>query len=320
MPTELISVAIILLVCWLLLVLLDLAVAGLLAWLLHLTFRRCFLWGLLALLLPVLLLAYGILIERNTCQVRRVEITFPTLPAAFDGYQIVQLSDIHSLSYRHRHRALQRCVDKANALQPDLIAFTGDIVTLQSDELADTRPILGQLQATDGIFSVVGNHDYCTYGHEPNGKQHIVNLEQSMGWQVLLNSHAILRRGTDSLAIAGVENISTSRHFPSTGQLTKALDGTRGLFVILLSHDPTSWDHDVIGRDIPLTLSGHTHAAQTSLLGWTPARFWYSQYRGLYQKYWQYLYINQGLGETIFPARIGVPPEITLITLRNGRH
>ena len=318
MPTEFLSVLIILLVVCLLLTLLDLAVAAILTWLLHLTFRRCFLWGLLSLLLPVLLLTYGVLIERNTSQVRRIEISFPTLPAAFDGYQIVQLSDIHSRSYQHRHRALQRCVDKVNALQPDLIAFTGDIVTLSSDELADTRPILSQLHATDGIYSVVGNHDYCTYGHEPNGLKHVVDLEQSMGWQVLLNSHAILLRGSDSLAIAGVENISTSRHFPSTGQLSKALDGTRGLFVILLSHDPTSWDLDIVGRDIPLTLSGHTHAAQTSFLGWTPARFWYQQYRGLYQKYWQFLYINQGLGETIFPARIGAPPEITLITLRKG--
>ena len=318
MPTEFLSVVIILLVVCLLLTVLDLAVAGLLAWLWHLAFRRCFLWGLLALLLPVLLLAYGILIERNTSQVKRVEITFPTLPAAFDGYQIVHLSDIHARSFQHRRRALQRCVDKANALQPDLVAFTGDIVTLQSSELADISPILSQLYATDGIFSVIGNHDYCTYSHEPDGMQHVVNLERGMGWQVLLNSHAVLHRGTDSLVVAGVENISTSHHFPTTGHLRQALNGTQGSFVILLTHDPTHWDREVVGTDIPLTLSGHTHAAQTSFLGWTPARFWYEQYRGLYQKYWQYLYINQGLGETIFPARIGAPPEITLITLRKS--
>ena len=320
MPTEFLSVVIILLVCCLLLTVLDLAVAGLLAWLGHLAFRRCFLWGLLALLLPVLLLAYGILIERNTCQVKRVEITFPTLPAAFDGYQIVQLSDIHSRSFCHRHRALQRCVDKANSLQPDLVAFTGDIVTISSDELVDTRPILCQLRARDGIFAIVGNHDYCTYNPNPDSLRNVVALERGMSWQVLLNSHTVLRRDTDSLVVAGVENISTSHHFPSTGHLDDALEGIQGSFVILLTHDPTHWDLDVVGRDIPLTLSGHTHAAQTSLLGWTPARFWYRQYRGLYEKYWQYLYINQGLGETIFPARIGAPPEITLITLRKGRH
>ena len=318
MPTEFLSLLIILLVVCLLLVVLDLAVAGLLAWLLHLTFRRCFLWGLLSLLVPVLLLAYGILIERNTYRIKQVEVTFLTLPAAFDGYQIVQLSDIHSRSFLHRKRSLQRCVDKVNALQPDLIAFTGDIVTLQSSGLTLLTPILSQLSARDGVLAVIGNHDYCTYGHETNGLKHVVELEQGMGWQVLLNSHTLLRRGGDSVAVAGVENISTSHHFPSTGKLDTAIYGTQGLFVILLSHDPTHWDLDVIGRDIPLTLSGHTHAAQTSLLGWTPARYWYKQYRGLYQKNWQYLYINQGLGETIFPARIGAPPEITLITLRKG--
>ena len=318
MHTELLSVIIILLVCWLLLVLLDLAVAALLTWLLHLTFRRCFLWGLLSLLLPPLLLSYGIFIERNISQVRHVEITFPTLPAAFDGYQIVQLSDIHSRSFQRRHRALQRCIDKVNALNPNLIAFTGDIVTLHSSELDDTRPLLSQLHATDGVVAVVGNHDYCTYGHEPNGLNNVVHIERDMGWQVLLNSHIMLHRGAESIAIAGVENISTSPHFPSTGKLSQALAGTQGTFVVLLSHDPTHWDLEVVGSDIPLTLSGHTHAAQTSLLGWTPARYWYRQYRGLYQKYHQYLYINQGLGETIFPARIGAPPEITLITLRKG--
>ena len=318
MSTEFISIIIILLVCSLLFALLDLGVAGLLAWLLHLSFRRSFLWGLLLLLLPVLLLAYGTLVERNLCRVKQVEITFPTLPASFDGYRIVHLSDIHCRSFQHRPRALQRCVDRANALQPDLIAFTGDIVTLQSDELDSLLPALGQLHAPDGIFSVVGNHDYCTYSHEADGMKHVVRLEEQMGWQVLLNSHLFLHRGGDSVAVVGVENISTSRHFPTTGKLSKALSGIHGIFTILLSHDPTHWEYEVLGTNVALTLSGHTHGAQTSLLGWSPARYMYHQYRGLYQKYWQYLYVNQGLGETIFPARIGCPPEVTLITLRRG--
>ena len=316
MSTEFVSLILILLLVCMLLALLDLGVAGLLAWLLHLSFRRCFLWGLLSLLLPVLLLAYGVLIERNTCKVRQVEIAFPTLPAAFDGYRIVHLSDIHCRSYQQRPRALQRCVDRANSLQPDLIAFTGDIVTLQSSELESLTPILRQLHAPDGVFSIIGNHDYCTYGHESRGLQHVVSLEEKMGWTVLLNSHRYLRRGDDSIAVVGVENISTSRHFPTTGKLSKALSGIHGIFTILLSHDPTHWEKQVLGTDVVLTLSGHTHGAQTSILGWSPARFMYHQYRGLYQKYWQYLYVNQGLGETIFPARIGCPPEITLITLR----
>ena len=320
MHTEFLSVLIILTVCIVLLTMLDLAVAGLLTWLFRLSFKRCFLWGLLSLLLPPLLLAYGLLIERNIYQVKRVEIAFDNLPAQFDGYQIVQLSDIHTRSYLNRTKSLQRCVDKAGGLHPDLIVFTGDIVTLSSDELDSTTHIIGQLQAPDGVISIIGNHDYCTYGKEVNGKQRVVDLERQMGWTVLCNENFKLHRGGDSLAIVGVENISTSKHFPTTGNLSQALVGTQGMFKILLSHDPTHWDREVVGKDIPLTLSGHTHAAQCSLLGWSPVRYMYKQYRGLYQNGKQFLYINIGLGETIFPARIGAPPEITLITLRKDNN
>ena len=316
MHTEFLSVLIILTVCIVLLTMLDLAVAGLLTWLLRLSFKRCFLWSLLSLLLPPLLLAYGLLIERNIYQVKQVEIAFDNLPAQFDGYQLVQLSDIHTRSFTKRPKSLQRCIDNVNKLHPDLIVFTGDIVTLSSSELDSAFHILRQLHAPDGVISIIGNHDYCTYGHEPDGKQRVVDLERQMGWNVLCNKSFILRRGGDSLAVVGVENISTSKHFPTTGNLTQALEGTKGMFKMLLSHDPTHWDREVVGSDIPLTLSGHTHASQFSVLGWTPVRYMYKQYRGLYQKGKQYLYINIGLGETIFPARIGAPPEITLITLQ----
>ena len=316
MHTEFLSVLIILTVCSVLLTVLDLAAAGLLTWILRLSFKRCFLWGLLSLLLPPLLLAYGLLIERNIYQVKRVEVTFDNLPAQFDGYQLVQLSDIHTRSFLKRPKSLQRCIDKVNNLHPDLIVFTGDIVTLRSDELDSVSHILGGLHAPDGIISIIGNHDYCTYGNEPDGKQRVVEQERQMGWTVLCNDNCILSRGGDSIAVIGVENISTSKHFPTTGNLPLALEGTEGMFKILLSHDPTHWDREVVGKDIPLTLSGHTHASQFSVLGWTPVRYMYNQYRGLYQKGNQYLYINIGLGETIFPARIGAPPEITLITLR----
>ena len=319
MHTELFSVLIILLFCFILLTVLDLAVAGLLAWLLHLTFKRCFLYGLLSFLLPILLLTYGLFVERNTYQVKQVEIAFDNLPAQFDGYQLVQLSDIHSRSFLKRPNSLQRCIDKVNNLHPDLIVFTGDIVTIRSDELDSTSHILRQLHAPDGTISIVGNHDYCTYGKEADGKIRVIERERQMGWRVLTNENFILHRGGDSIAIVGVENISTSKHFPTTGNLPLALEGTEGMFKILLSHDPTHWDREVVGTDIPLTLSGHTHASQFSVLGWTPVRYMYKQYRGLYQKGKQHLYVNIGLGETIFPARIGAPPEITLITLRHTR-
>ena len=157
-----------------------------------------------------------------------------------------------------------------------------------------------------------------------------------MGWDLLMNENRVVRRGRDSIAVVGVENTSPSRHFPSKGNLPQAASGTEGMFRILLSHDPLHWDAEVVGQDFTLTLSGHTHAMQFSLLGWSPSRLMFPQYRGLYSsdevsgtsgnadretgaRSQQYLYVNPGLGETIFPARIGVRPEITLITLKTRK-
>ena len=139
--------------------------------------------------------------------------------------------------------------------------------------------------------------------------------ERSLGWDLLLNGNRVIRRGADSLAVIGVEYTSASEHFPSHGDLRTAMKGTDGCYRILLSHDPTHWEMEVTGNDIPLMLSGHTHAMQFSLLGWCPSRYLFKQYRGLYSRSSQHLYVNTGLGETIFPARIGARPEITLITL-----
>ena len=186
--------------------------------------------------------------------------------------------------------------------------------------------------------------------------ERLVGTERAMGWTLLLNGNTVISRGRDSVAVVGVENTSPSRHFPSRGDLTQAAEGTEGMFRILLSHDPLHWEAEIVGKDFPLTLSGHTHAMQFSLLGWSPSRLMFPQYRGLYsagdtgtsdeaarsadasdktargagasdpcddltgmtqKALQQYLYVNPGLGETIFPARIGVMPEITLITLKS---
>ena len=326
MYTEAISVAIILGVCWAVLAVIDVAVAGLLAWIFGLSFKRCFMWGLLALAVPVALMGYGILVERNCYRVNTVEIAFDNLPEAFDGYTIVQLSDIHSRSFRYRTKSLQKAVDKANSLNADLIAFTGDIVTISPNELDATAGILSGLKARDGIVSILGNHDYCPYIKQSDrrqssekGKAEVISRERDLGWKLLINENFILHHKGDSIAIVGVENTSTSPHFPKRGDLNKAMAGTEGMFRILLSHDPTHWDMGVIGKDIPLTLSGHTHAMLFSLLGWSPIGHFYKQSKGLYRKGNQYLYVNIGLGETIFPARIGAMPEITRIVLRKAK-
>ena len=143
----------------------------------------------------------------------------------------------------------------------------------------------------------------------------LIERERAMGWDLLLDENRLICRGTDSIGIIGVQNTSPSRHFPSKGNLPKASEGTEGLFRIVLSHDPMHWESEILGQDYPVTLSGHTHAMQLSILGWSPSRLLFKQHRGLYSDNGQYLYVNPGLGETIFPARIGVRPEITIITL-----
>ena len=140
--------------------------------------------------------------------------------------------------------------------------------------------------------------------------------EKSLGWDLLPDENRIIRRGSGSIAVIGVQNTSPSKHFPSKGDLKKASEGTDGLFRIVLSHDPMHWESEIVGQDYPLTLSGHTHAMQLSILGWSPSSLMFDQNRGLYRIGDQAIYVNPGLGETIFPARIGVRPEITLITLK----
>lgn len=320
MNYEVIITAILLLVCWIVLAVLDTVVSGIAAILGGARFKRVFRWGLLSLLIPVIALAYGALIERNWYQVKEVTADSSELPKSFDGFKIVHISDIHLRSFAGRPESLRRAVKRINSLDPDIVCFTGDLVSMDMSEMDGFEDILKSIDAP--VFSVLGNHDYHIYAGG-NGNpaieaevEELKERERALGWHLLLNSSEIICRGSDSLAVIGVENTSESVHFPSHGNLEAATDGTEGCFRILLSHDPTHWDMEVIGKDIPLTLSGHTHAIQLSLLGWSPSRYIFKRYRGLYKKGKQYLYVNIGLGETIIPARIGTRPEITLITLR----
>ena len=320
MTFELSSTLMIILLCWIILTIADVAVCGLLKLILGLPFKKAFLWGLLALLLPPVLIAYGSFIERNCFRVKEIIIRTENIPEAFDGYRIVHISDIHARSFSGREKHLQRAMDKINGLVPDMIAFTGDLITMTPDELDSHSLALSSLKAADGVFSVLGNHDYSMYSEaSPEArKKHmetLITAEKELGWDLLMDENRIIRRGTDSIAVIGVQNTSPSRHFPSKGDLSMASKGSDGMFRILLSHDPMHWEAEILGQDYPLTLSGHTHAMQFSLLGWSPSSLMFKQYRGLYTRNGQSLHVNPGLGETIFPARIGVRPEITLITL-----
>ena len=320
MTFELSSTLMIILLCWIILTVADVAVCGLLKLIFGLPFKKAFLWGLLSLLLPPVLIAYGSFIERNCFRVKETAIRTESLPEAFDGYRIVHISDIHARSFKGREKHLQRAIDKINGLEADMIAFTGDLITMTPDELDSQIHALSGLKATDGVFSVLGNHDYSLYSDaSPEARQRhmeaLISAEKELGWDLLMDKNRIIRRGADSIAVIGVQNTSPSRHFPSKGDLNMASQGTEGMFRILLSHDPMHWEAEILGQDYPLTLSGHTHAMQLSILGWSPSSLMFRQSRGLYTKNGQSLHVNPGLGETIFPARIGVRPEITLLTL-----
>ena len=296
--------------------------SGIIAVASNITFKKAFTTGLLALFIPPLVMAYGAWIGRERPQLKEVELRLESLPESFDGYRLVQISDIHARSYANRQKSLQRIVGIINSQNPDLIAFTGDIITLDASELGSIKEILKELKAKDGIVAVVGNHDYGIYSDpshkRPSGEilSDVIKEEKTMGWNVLMDENIKISRNQDSIAVVGVQNTSPSRHFPSKGNLNKASEGTEGVFRILLTHDPMHWEVEILGKDYPLTLSGHTHAMQFSLLGWCPSRYIFKQYRGLYTEGQQHLYVNIGLGETILPFRIGTRPEITLITLR----
>lgn len=320
MTFELSSTLMIILFCWIILTIADLTVSGLLKLIFGLPFKKAFIWGLLALLLPPIIIAYGSLIERNCFRIKEITIKTTDLPENFDGYRIVHISDIHARSFNGREKHLQRAMDKINELKPDMVAFTGDLITMTPDELENHTHALGSLKARDGIFSVLGNHDYSMYSDAgPEARQKhmetLISAEEALGWELLMDENRIIRRGADSIALIGVQNTSPSRHFPSKGNLTRASKGTEGMFRILLSHDPMHWEAEILGQNYPLTLSGHTHAMQFSFLGWSPSSLMFKQFRGLYTRGDQSLHVNPGLGETIFPARIGVRPEITLLTL-----
>lgn len=298
-------------------------VVALIAMLFGASFKLFFLRGLWFMLFPWLAWAYGVVVERNRFQVKRVEVVSESLPEGFDSYRIVHLSDMHLHSFAGREKALQRAVDKVNALEPDLIAFTGDLVTMIPSELDGLQDILAGLKSRDGVYSVLGNHDYSEYHRWESQQKRSEALEElkrregEMGWRLLLNENHTIERGGDKISVVGVENISGTRSFRSYGDLEKALQGADGEYKILLSHDPSHWRAGVVGKsDVDLTLSGHTHAMQISLLGWSPSSLMYDEYRGLYTEGEQSLYVNIGLGQTAVNARFGATPEITLITLK----
>lgn len=265
---------------------------------------------------------FGAIKGKENFKVREVTFTSANLPEEFDGYRVLQLSDIHSGSWKGNPEALKRAIDICNSQNADLALFTGDLVNSRSDELIEFMNIFSELKAKDGVYSVLGNHDYGTYVKWDSEADRITNIdslisrENRMGWKMLNNSRTIIRRGNDSIAVIGVEN-SGRPPFPDYARLKEASAGTEGMFQILMSHDPTHWRREVLPEsDIELTLSGHTHDMQITFFGLSVSSFIYPEHNGMYMEGDRGLYVNIGLGHVLFPMRLGAWPEITVITLK----
>lgn len=269
---------------------------------------------------------WGALFNRYNIDVRHVDVEIEGLPTSFDGYTIAQISDLHVGSYGNDTTYLSKVVENVNALSPDMIAFTGDIVNRRSSELYPFVNTLKNFHAPDGVYSILGNHDYGDYYTWPSpaekqaNMKELLDMQHKMGWKMLNNASDFVYRGNDSIAIIGVENVGDPP-FHTYGDLDAAYPDLEDPNVkILLSHNPAHWDNDIKDspdKNIALTLSGHTHAMQMSAFGLSPAAFRYPTWGGLYGDDDKHqLYVNIGIGEVAIPARIGATPEITLITLR----
>jgi predicted MPP superfamily phosphohydrolase len=259
--------------------------------------------------------------------IRRVPLSYPNLPEAFRGLKIVQISDIHSGSFDNK-KAVEKGVQEILDLKPDLILFTGDLINDRATEMLGYEEVFGRLKAPMGVYSTLGNHDYGDYVKWPSEEARNQNIEDlkkiqaGMGWRLLLNEHVVLEKGGHEIALIGIENWSAKARFPKHGKMWQAYPGSEKYpFKILMSHDPSHWDAEVRPKysDIDLMLAGHTHGMQFGIeipgFRWSPVKYVYDQWAGLYEEGKQKLYVNRGYGFIGYPGRVGILPEITLIEL-----
>ncbi|MBQ7423992.1 MAG: metallophosphoesterase [Prevotella sp.] len=263
----------------------------------------------------------------STLGIRKIEVHHETfasgdLPEEFDGYRVLLFSDAHVGSFVGWQRsALDVFVDTIQAQQADAIVFAGDLQNMHPEELQRVGETLRRIQAPDGVYSVLGNHDYATYLGESEQQKRICEeltrqFQRSLGWHLLLNENAAIRRGADSIVVAGMEN-DGKKPFPSRGDIRKTLLGVSdSAFVVMLQHDPTSWRRTILPQSrAQLTLSGHTHGGQVSLFGFSPVSLVYKEWGGRYNHGSRMLYVSTGISGFV-PFRLGLPAEVTVITLK----
>ena len=265
--------------------------------------------------------AFGFIEGWKRLELKHITFTSPDLPPYFDGYRLVQITDFHLGSFPPGNDFVQKVVDATNNEEPDMILFTGDLVNNQAGEVEPYLDTLGQLHASDGIYSIWGNHDYCEYGNNHSigalkrNRRMLYGYQESLGWHQLMNEHHVVSHGMASIAVIGVENPGQPP-FTNRSNLKKAMKGLNpDMFKILLSHDPHHWRREVVGKKIQLALAGHTHAGQLKIGKWTPARMAFKEWGGAYRIGEQMLYVSSGIGGS-FPFRLGAWPELTVITLK----
>ena len=280
--------------------------------------------------IPFASLLYGMYRGKYNYKVLSYNLEFEDLPDAFDGFKITQISDIHSGSFDNQTK-VQYGVDLVNQQKSDLVLFTGDLVNNRADEIKPWIKIFNKIKAEFGVFSILGNHDYGDYmrWESPAAKrknmEDLYDAHNEMGWDLLLNESRFIEKDGDRLAIIGVENWGSG--FKKAGDLNKALNNVSEKdFKILLTHDPSHWEAQVIPHPfkIHLTLSGHTHGMQfgieiPGIIKWSPAKWRYKQWAGLYGENKQYLNVNRGFGYLAYPGRVGMWPEVSVITLSKSK-
>lgn len=281
--------------------------------------------GILVAALPMLPLAWGVISTAYDYRIRRQKLVLPNLPKAFHGLKIAQISDVHSGSFYNK-KAVLGGVEMLLGEKPDMIFFTGDLVNNVASEMRDYQDIFSKLHADLGVFSTLGNHDYGDYyyGKEESpakrkNLQDVIDTHKVMGWDLLMDENRTIKMGADELSIVGVQNWGTGR-FPKKGDLKKALMGTEEKPVkLLLSHDPSHWRAEVLNTDVDAMFAGHTHGMQFGVRGenfqWSPAKYIYKEWAGLYKEGNSQLYVNTGYGFLGYPGRVGIAPEITIFEL-----
>jgi predicted MPP superfamily phosphohydrolase len=286
--------------------------------------------GLALAAIPLSSIVYGIWKGKYNYRVIRQVLHFDDLPDAFDGFTIAQVSDIHSGSFDNKEK-IEYGVDLLNDQNPDLVLFTGDLVNNKADEMEPWIKTFGRLKGKHGQFSILGNHDYGDYiswesarAKEAN-MQRLYQVHEEIGFKLMRNENHHIEKDGQRIALLGVENWGKPP-FPQHGDIKQAMNGVdANAFKILMSHDPSHFDEEVkhVDEKIHLTLSGHTHGMQfgieiPGLIKWSPVKYRYPKWAGLYEDLGRYLYVNRGFGYLAFPGRVGIWPEITLIELRKA--